>query len=230
MKTQTKKAPPVPQGWKRPLAKRTVTVTVNPPATKAEALAMDKEIISIMGEMRSKWLRLGKLVKKVIDTQAYLQLGYQSMTAWLNDRVSDGESLSKTLVALRCVRALEGIPDEKLMLIGIRNAQTLTLLPEKERKSPEWIKDAANIKSEQFKEKVTARLEAREIRPEEYRTWMFRCSKDVLTLLEGAEAKIARALSIDIEAMPARRAEVWERVAVWILQIENIEVEMMGEV
>ncbi len=38
-----------------------------PPATRAEALVIDREAVRIVGEMRSNWHRLGPLIQEVID-------------------------------------------------------------------------------------------------------------------------------------------------------------------
>src|SRR5258707_399667 len=102
-------------------------------ATAAEAKAMDKEAVRIAAEMRAGWLRLGLLIHKMIDSQAYEALGFPNMHAWMTSRL--GESLSNVFSALPSVRALEGVPEEKLNLIGERNAHMLTYLPAKECKS-----------------------------------------------------------------------------------------------
>jgi hypothetical protein len=101
-----------------------------PRATKAEAEEMDKEVVRLVGEIKSHWLRLGSLIQKMIDTRAVAALGFPNMRAWMTARL--GESLSNVYSALRSVRALEGVPEEKLKLIGERNAHMLTCLPQKE--------------------------------------------------------------------------------------------------
>ena len=81
-------------------------------ATKAEAEAMDREAVHIVGEMRSSWLRLGSLIQRMIDTGAIEVLGFPSMHSWMTTRL--GESISNAFSALRSVRALKGVPQEKL--------------------------------------------------------------------------------------------------------------------
>src|SRR5450631_1524539 len=112
-------------------------------ATEAEAKTMDEEAIRIVRLMRSNWLRLGRLVQKIIDTQAFEALGFPNMHAWMNDRL--GESMSSAFSALRSVRALRGVPEERLNQIGERNAHALSYLPEKVRKSDEWLDKAAKL-------------------------------------------------------------------------------------
>ena len=123
-----------------------------PKATEAEAKAMDKEAVRIVAEMRTGWFRLRSLIRKMIDTQAYEALGYNTMGAWMSARL--GESISSAFSALRSVRALEGVPEEKLKQIGERNAHALTYLPAKERKSNEWIEKAATLPIKEFKQEV----------------------------------------------------------------------------
>jgi hypothetical protein len=106
-------------------------------ATEQEARAMDKEVVRIVGEIRSNWLRLGSLIQKMIDTRAFEALGFPNMHSWVTARL--GESISNAFSALRSVRALKGVPEEKLKRIGERNAHMLTYLPEKERRSEEWL-------------------------------------------------------------------------------------------
>jgi hypothetical protein len=102
-----------------------------PKATKAEAEAMDKDVVRIVGGIKSNWLRLGRLVQRFIETQAFEARGFPNVRAWMKARF--GESVSGLFSALRSVRALKDVPEEKL--IGERNAHMLTYLPPKERKS-----------------------------------------------------------------------------------------------
>src|SRR5687767_15131814 len=130
-----------------------------PRATQAEAKTMDKEAIRLIGEMKSSWLRLGSLIQRMIDTQAFQALGFPSMQAWMNARL--GESASSVFSALRSLRALEGVPRAKLERIGERNAHVLTYLPEKERKSDEWIEKAAKLPTKEFKREAETFLEVK---------------------------------------------------------------------
>src|SRR5690348_6950815 len=99
------------------------------PDSKAEAEAMDKEIAQLVAQMRSGWLRLGKLIQRMIDARAYEALGFRNMHSWMNARL--GPSLASAFSTVRSVRALEGVPEEKLQQIGQRNAHMLTYLPGK---------------------------------------------------------------------------------------------------
>jgi len=128
-----------------------------PTATKAEAEAMDKQVVRIVGQIRSNWLRLGRLIQNFRETRAFEPLGFPNFHAWMTARL--GESLSNAFSALRSVRALEGVPEAKLRRIGERNAHMLSYLPPKDRKSDEWIEKAARLPTKDFTHAVRAALE-----------------------------------------------------------------------
>jgi hypothetical protein len=73
---------------------------------------MDREAQQLVALMRSGWLRLGRLICKIIDTHAYEALGFPSMKTWIDARL--GESASSAFSALRSVRALVGVAEENL--------------------------------------------------------------------------------------------------------------------
>src|ERR1700730_10820213 len=112
-----------------------------PAATKAEAEAIDKQVVRLVGEIRSNWLRLGRLIQRFMETRAFEALGFPNLHAWMTARL--GESLSNAFSALRSVRALDGVPEEKLKRIGERNAHMLTYPSEKERRTEEWLEKGA---------------------------------------------------------------------------------------
>jgi hypothetical protein len=45
---------------------------------------MDREVVHIVGQMRSNCLRLGRLIQEISDTQAFVPLGFPNMNAWMN--------------------------------------------------------------------------------------------------------------------------------------------------
>jgi hypothetical protein len=112
-------------------------------ATKEEAKDLDREATQIIKEMKRSWLSLGLVMKRVSESRAYEQLGFKSMRAWMGSRL--GEQMASAYQSMRAVKALDGVPESKLEKIGTRNAQVLVRLPEKERKSDEWISKAANL-------------------------------------------------------------------------------------
>jgi hypothetical protein len=199
-----------------------------PKATKTEAEAMDREVVRIVAEIRSNWLRLGSLIQRMIDSRAYEALGFPHMHAWMTARF--GDSLSNVFSALRSVRALKGIPEEKLKRIGERNAHMLTYLPRKERKSDEWLEKAASLPIKDFKREVeTFQQQKSGLAPEKFKTFSVALPEAVYESVCEAEKKIARSLGIDIETKPGNRIQVWEAFAQWILQTDEDKIKLQTE-
>jgi len=189
---------------------------------------MDNEVVRIVGEIRSNWLRLGRIVQKFVATHAYEALGFPNVHAWMTARL--GESLSNAFSALRSVRALEGVPEEKLKRIGERNAHMLTYLPEKERKSEEWIEKATTLPTKDFNRVVRSALEKRTGLPlEKFKTWSIALPEAVYESMCEAEKKLAWSLGIDIESKPGNRIQVWEAFSQWILQTDEQTIKTQAE-
>jgi hypothetical protein len=200
----------------------------HPKATEAEAKAMDTEVVRIAAEIRAGWLRLGLLIRKMIDSQAYEALGFPNMHAWMTSRL--GESLSSVFSALRSVRALEGVPEEQLTRIGERNAHMLTYLPPKQRTSQEWIERAATLPIKEFKQEVQIELEKKTgIAPERFKTFSIALPEMVYQNMCEAEKKMARSLQIDIEDRPGNRILVWEAFTQWILLTDEQTIKIQTE-
>jgi hypothetical protein len=199
-----------------------------PKATKVEAEAMDKEVARIVGEIRSNWLRLGSLIQRMIDTRAFEALGVANMHAWMTSRL--GESISNAFSALRSVRALKGVPEEKLERIGERNAHMLTYLSEKDRKSDYWIEKASRLPTKDFGHEVRAALDKKNGLPQEgFKTWSIALPEAVYESMCEAEKKLARSLGIDIESKPRSRIHVWEAFSQWILLTDEQTIKTQTE-
>lgn len=199
-----------------------------PKATKAEAEAMDKEVVRIVGEIRSNWLRLGSLIQRMMDTQAYEALGFPNMHSWMTARL--GESISSAFSALRSVRALKGVTEEKLKRIGERNAHMLTYLSERDRKSDEWIEKAATLPTKEFKYQIETALDQKTGLPRDrFKTWSIALPEAVYESMCEAEKKLAWSLGIDIEANPGSRIQVWEAFSQWILQTDEQTIKVQTE-
>lgn len=200
-------------------------------ATKHEAQEMDKEVMRLVADMKSGWLRLGRLIQKVGDTRAWVALGFANFNAWTEKRF--GKSASSAFSALRSVRALSGVPEEKLKVIGERNANALSYLPERTRKSKEWIDKAATLSTKEFKEEVEAAKEKQTGHPrEEYRTFAVRVPLRIYEEMLDAEKKMARMLALDIERQPGLKGEVWLAIAAMINTSEEgrLIAEVQGDV
>jgi hypothetical protein len=199
-----------------------------PKATEAEARALDQKVIQTLEVMRSSWLRLGSLIQKVIDTRAFEPLGFRTMKDWMDARL--GKSMSTAYSALRSVRALKGIPEQKLERIPERNAYHLTRLPETERQSDRWVEKAATLPTKEFKDEVETELERKTgLAREEFRAFSVALPEPVYDSLCAAEEKIAGALIIDIETKPGSRILVWEALAQWILQTDEETIKIQTE-
>jgi hypothetical protein len=197
-------------------------------ATEAEAKVMDKEVTLIVGQMKSNWLRLGGLIQQFIDTQAFEVLGFPNMHAWMTTRL--GESMSSAFSSLRSVRALRGVPEEKLSQIGERNANALTYLPVKERKSEKWLQKAATLPIKEFKQEVQIALQKKTgMATERFKTFSIALPEAVYEDICAAERKLARTLRIDIENRPGNRIQVWEALAQWILLTDEETIQVQAE-
>jgi len=184
-------------------------------ATEAEARAMDDEVVRILGEMKCGWLRLGLLIQKMIDTQAFVALGFPSMHSWMTARL--GGSMSNAFAALKTVRALSGVPESQLESIGTRNAQVLIRLPEKERKSEEWIKKASMLPERELRAEVDAAIERKTGMPKErFRYWGEAVPESLAQKLDEMLAKICNVLELDLTETKGRIAAL-EALAATIL-------------
>jgi hypothetical protein len=140
----------------------------------------------------------------MVDTDAIEVLGFPSVQAWMEARL--GASVSNAFSALRSVRALKGVPQEQLERIGERNAHELTYVPEKERKSEEWLEKAATLPTKEFKQEVRKAIEKKTGLPSEsFKTFSIALPEKVYESLCEAEKKLAGALCIDIEDKPGSR-------------------------
>ncbi len=198
------------------------------PATKQEAQSLDREALQIIKAMKTSWLSLGLVVKKMIETRAFEQLGFRSMRAWMESRL--GEQIASAYQSLRAVRALDGVPESKLEQIGTRNAQVLTRLPEKERKSEEWIEKAAKLPERALRAEVDAVIEKKTGMPKEkFRFWGEPVPESVAQKLDEMMTKIGRVLELDVSERPGRITAL-EALAATILNTpdEQLKAETEG--
>jgi hypothetical protein len=198
-------------------------------ATKEEARALDHQATQIIKFVRRSWLSLGLIMKGVRETQAYEQLGFRSMRAWIESRF--GEQMASAYQSMRAVRALEGVPESKLEKIGTRNAQVLVRLPEKDRKSDEWITKAATLPERELRAEVDALIEGKTYMPKEkFRYWGEAVPESVAQKLDEMMIKIGRVLEVDINERPGRITAL-EALAATILNTpdEQLKAETEGD-
>lgn len=197
-------------------------------ATKEEAKDLDHEAIQIFKEMKRSWLSLGLVMKRVSETQAYEQLGFRSMRAWMGSRF--GEQMASAYQAMRAVKALDGVPESKLEKIGTRNAQVLVRLPEEERKSDQWIEKAAKLPERELRAEVDALIEGKTHMPKEkFRFWGEAVPESVAEKLDEMMTKIGRVLEVDVSERPGRITAL-EALAATILNTteEQLKTEIEG--
>jgi hypothetical protein len=198
-------------------------------ATKEEARNLDREATEIIKAMKTGWLSLGLVVKKMIETRAYEQLGFTSMRAWMDSRL--GEQTASAYQALRAVRALDGVPISQLERIGTRNAQVIARLPQKERRSDEWIAKAADLPERQLKAEVDALIEKKTgMVKEKFRHWGEAVPESVAEKLDDMMTKIGRVLELDVRERPGRITAL-EALAATILNTpdEQLKAEAEGD-
>jgi hypothetical protein len=197
-------------------------------ATKEEARSLDHEAIQIIKEMKRSWLSLGLIVKKVSESRAYEQLGFKSMRAWMGSRL--GEQAASAYQAMRAVKALDGVPESKLEKMGTRNAQVLVRLPEKDRKSEEWIDKAAKLPERVLRAEVDALIEGKSYMPKEkFRYWGEAVPESVAQKLDEMMTKIGHVLQVDVSERPGRITAL-EALAATILNTteEQLQTEIEG--
>src|SRR5580700_2493451 len=197
-------------------------------ATKEEAKGLDREATQIFKEMKRSWLSLGMVMKRVSETQAFAQLGFRSMRAWMESRFA--EQMASAYQSMRAVRALEGVPESELEKIGTRNAQVLVRLPEKERKSDEWVTKAATLPERELRAEVDALIEGKtQIPKEKFRFWGEPVPESVAQKLDEMMAKIGRVIQVDVSERPGRITAL-EALAATILITpeEHLKVEIEG--
>jgi hypothetical protein len=197
-------------------------------ASKEEAVGLDHVATQIIKEMKRSWLSLGLVMKKVSETQAYEQLGFRSMRAWMESRL--GEQMASAYQSMRAVRALDGVSESKLEKIGTRNAQVLVRLPEKERKSDRWIEKAAKLPERELRAEVDALIEGKTQMPKEkFRYWGEPVPESVAEKLDEMMTKTGRVLQVDVSERSGR-ITVLEALAAMILNTpdEQLKVETEG--
>ena len=151
------------------------------------------------------------------------------MRAWMESRL--GEQMASAYQSLRAVRALDGVPESKLEKVGTRNAQVLVRLPEKERKSDEWIDKAATLSERALRAEVDALIEGKtHMTKEKFRYWGEVVPESVAQKLDEMMTKIGRALEVDITERSGRITAL-EALAATILNTteELLKTEIEGD-
>jgi hypothetical protein len=147
-KTKKKSASKMIAAAKKAVEKQSIVKLSAHRATKEEAESRTAHIKSLYQKMGSTWWEIGEEVEKAVVDRVPEALG-QSFSLWAEEIF--GEGWLRIRRAFLAVKATKAIPHEKRVQISEGNAYHFTHLPEKERKSPEWLKKAIDMDNEAFK-------------------------------------------------------------------------------
>lgn len=136
---------------KKQVASGAIVKPERPKITNAEAKERTEKIRTVWKAMGEAWWTLGQEVQLAIEDRVPEALG-KSFTEWSQEVFGDG--WQKIRRAFLCVKALRGVPMEKLEKISEGNAYVLAHLPEKTRKDSDWIKSAIEMPNDKFREKA----------------------------------------------------------------------------
>ena len=183
----------------------------------ADAKARTGELKRQARDLESGWLTLGREVRKCLADGIPGLLG-MSATDWMTSTF--GASLARLKRARRMEAALSGLATEKLKLLTEGNAYSLTKLPEKQRKDPEWVEKAIRMPVAEFKNEVEdERHRITGMPQEQFSTFWVRLPDSVYQQMMDAEAKVAESLGVEIlDGKDGNRIMVWERIACDIIQ------------
>jgi hypothetical protein len=192
----------------------------NPEATKEEAKALTKQVQEKTRTIERSWWELAKLVDKCLHKHVPSVLGLTA-AAWMEKYLQG--SVSDAFRKLRIARGLAGVPEAKLLEMPERNAYQLVRLPEKQRKSPEWVNRAIEQPTAEFKEAVEVAIEKKtgQVR-EKWVTFAVRLPEAVNEHFELAITELARAESLDIQQKPALKIQCMDLIAALVI------LEMQG--
>lgn len=181
------------------------------PATKAQAEKLTAKVVAQWRSMERSWWALGRLVNECLKKHVPAALGMNAHD-WIGKNLPG--STSKAWRSLRIARALEGIPEKSVAQLTEGNAFALARLPEKKRKSKEWIEKAIKTPNEQFEQDVEAERTHTTGQPREtFLTLRMSMPKAVYDQWEAGIKRLADILGIDIEQNEGRRIMVYEAIA-----------------
>jgi hypothetical protein len=123
-------------------------VKVLPKVTREEAQSRTSHIKGLYKKMGLTWWELGEEVERAVDDRVPEALG-QSFSQWAE--AIFGEGWLRIRRAFLAVKATKHLTHEKRVQLSEGNAYHFTHLPEKERKSEEWLKKAIALDNDAFK-------------------------------------------------------------------------------
>jgi hypothetical protein len=123
-------------------------VKVLPKVSREEAQSRTSHIKGLYKKMGLTWWELGEEVERAVDDRVPEALG-QSFSQWAE--AIFGEGWLRIRRAFLAVKATKHLTHEKRVQLSEGNAYHFTHLPEKERKSEEWLKKAIALDNDAFK-------------------------------------------------------------------------------
>jgi hypothetical protein len=179
--------------------------------SKSQAQKLTAKVCAHWKVLETSWFELGRLVDECLQKRVPAALGMNAQ-AWMAKCVPGSES--KAWRALRVTRALKGVPEKEMRQLSEGNAVQLSRLPEKVRKSKEWVLKAKTLPNEEFREAADALIEKKTgIRREEMITLRLSMPRAIYDQFEAAVQKMARISNIDLLGNEGRRIMVYERMA-----------------
>jgi hypothetical protein len=199
-------------------------------ATKAEALAHSKYIKGQVKLAGRTWINIAKHLKAGLRAHEPEALGMNAKQ-WIVQHTDGQVTLSDAFKKMRILEGLKHLPEEKILEIGICNGETLCRLPEKERKSPEWVRKATEMPKAEFSEAVETATEVRTGHKRSvFVAFHINLPEDIHAQLEAAIVKIARVANLDIQTRPGLRIQAIEYLAQLVngTEEQHLVLEMEG--
>ena len=141
-----------------------------------EALALDRRLLKLKGDIRRRWLDLGEVLAEIQQTLAYRELGFRNFQGYVEDRLAISPRWANYLVCM--VRKAERFGVSRETLASVQVSKTMEIFrlddPQKARELIEQTVEQGTPLKE-VKRRVAAALgQAEEDEPQPVRkVWYF---------------------------------------------------------
>lgn len=122
------------------------------------ALQVQSRLQEIGASVQNDFVEMGKLILVAEENKLWNQINdsegipYKSLRRWLIGEMPF--SISYAQLARKTIKGLKGLPENKIREIPMVNMKQLIKLPETQRNSPKWVKDAMDLPEKEFSKKV----------------------------------------------------------------------------
>lgn len=199
-------------------------------ATEREAREATEAIRTLADSVGLSYWKLGAAVKEGIDRQYAKALGVNTREWMLTCVRGKGSSIAKIYRAIKIVSALPELAAEDLSKLSEGNAFSLASLPDKLRKSQEWIEKAKTLDTAAFKAEVNKAL-GKPAEEEWYQPWA-RLPLTTEPIYDALIKKLAEEVfQVDVEREPQKLVMITEMVIVMLHQTptEALREALVGE-